>query len=535
MADIVVCVDGTWCGPQTTTKTNTYLLACTFSGGRIADPQQSCRIDESSEAVAAEFKNVHVLYMPGDGVDNGDVAGYLVNGALALDIRDHCCKIYRFIIDNFRRERKDADGNMRRATRIWLFGHSRGAHAVRSVAGMINNCGIIDKDKFKCPGQLDDIANEVYSIYRSRDPRYHPDTAAMNAFRLKHSVPHGSKPPVFFMGLLDTVGALGVPQINQGATGVEYELYDNYVSSEVQHVWQGLAAHDRLTFFTPYFALRKPDATLSGYAADLYSCEEVWFPGAHYDIGRQKFVFLRKVQGHWLEWGLELYNTLVNFWRINITFTPQLADVPLKALAQAVRKRWDQDTESSSPSILPDPEVDFQRHYLNWAPPTPWGRRVLGIVLESLKPRVAPYTINAYDKITEGSPLFQLPIVGALLTSFVPIALNDRVVPVYREACFHGDDKAFESCNRTKFKSKTYQTYKSLQLTRSEVEEGGGHAAGGSRGSNPTSHNGHASAAAAAPHAGLAAVRATGKAQGVAAGEAVELDAKPQSDQQQAQ
>ncbi|KAK9904302.1 hypothetical protein WJX75_008873 [Coccomyxa subellipsoidea] len=66
-----------------------------------------------------------------------------------------------------------------------------------------------------------DIENrEVYAIYRSTDPSYSPDF--FHQFKAAKS--HVTEvPPIRFMGLLDTVGALGVPQVNPGGTNFETE------------------------------------------------------------------------------------------------------------------------------------------------------------------------------------------------------------------------------------------------------------------------------------------------------------------------
>lgn len=111
---------------------------------------------------------------------------------------------------------------------------------------------------------------------------------------------------------------------------VSYEFYDTDVSRDVLHVWQGLAVHDRLTFFTPCHITRKKEdqpavhcscccCSAAGDAAttpaaeqlfrypeyvDLYTTVETWLPGAHYDCGRQNFVFLRQVSTDYPAGGL---------------------------------------------------------------------------------------------------------------------------------------------------------------------------------------------------------------------------------------
>ena len=49
--------------------------------------------------------------------------------------------------------------------------------------------------------------------FRSTDPKYAPNEAYATEFRREVSHPYSKDPPVHFMGLLDTVGALGVPLV----------------------------------------------------------------------------------------------------------------------------------------------------------------------------------------------------------------------------------------------------------------------------------------------------------------------------------
>jgi hypothetical protein len=115
--------------------------------------------------------------------------------------------------------------------------------------------------------------------------------------RASRSWPRSSKPPIIFMGLLDTVGAEGIPRIKpQGdpasAFTCEYCFRDPIVSSEVQHVFQAVSTHDRLAPFEPC-AVRRSRKLLEGegsssssssvghYPGVEFSLQEVWFPGKH--------------------------------------------------------------------------------------------------------------------------------------------------------------------------------------------------------------------------------------------------------------
>jgi hypothetical protein len=118
--------------------------------------------------------------------------------------------------------------------------------------------------------------------------------------RASRSWLRSSQPPIIFMGLLDTVGAEGIPRIKpQGdpasAFTYEYSFRDLVVSSEVQHVFQAASTQDRLAPFEPC-AVRRSDkmvrdaegegSSSSGsstghYPGVEFSLQEVWFPGKH--------------------------------------------------------------------------------------------------------------------------------------------------------------------------------------------------------------------------------------------------------------
>jgi hypothetical protein len=103
------------------------------------------------------------------------------------------------------------------------------------------------------------------------------------------------------MGLLDTVGAYGLPRIDALAEKpltYQYRPFRDFVvSSEVQHVFQACSTHDRLTPFEACCVRRKEDykAPQAGSGASaggsealrrsgrgydvVYTTEEWWYPG----------------------------------------------------------------------------------------------------------------------------------------------------------------------------------------------------------------------------------------------------------------
>ena len=280
---IVVLCDGTWCGRETGTQTNIYRLAKLFGidcNSDITNPE--------SIAPAPGQPNVHAQYQHGVGLGS-TFFDYLFNGVTANDLKEEVIKAYEFIVRTYQH-----------GSEIWLFGLSRGAYTVRCVAGMINNCGILNS-RTHTEDDLRELCEEAYRIYRSKHNSNLPHSRQSKDFRQRHSWPligdelpreAHLQPPVRFMGLFDTVGSLGIPTFT-GGVGLEWpEFHNNEVSSVVQEVYHLVSIHDRFYIFQPCLATR---ASSHGPLID-----EEWIPGVHYDLGRQKFRFWR-IRGTWLD------------------------------------------------------------------------------------------------------------------------------------------------------------------------------------------------------------------------------------------
>ncbi|KAG0562783.1 hypothetical protein KC19_9G171000 [Ceratodon purpureus] len=295
---VMLFCDGTWCGQLTRTTTNVKILADAMAG-------------RNTVVTGVPFENGRIVgcYFDGEGVQGG-FADYILDGSLGGKIKEDCLNGYKFIMDEFEKSNGKCEA--------WLIGLSRGSYTVRCVGGMINNCGLISRqvitDHFAALGHgppsdkdMDDVIGSAYAYYRDRSDKYTPTSTYMMKWKEHHSR-KAERPPVKFMGLFETVGALGIPSLNPGS-GVDYYGELNFygkaeegvsaVSGEVERVYQALAVHDRCSVFNPCHVKRDK---LNGdfvynkepYNLDIdYKTEELWFPGAHYDLGRQKFMFYK--------------------------------------------------------------------------------------------------------------------------------------------------------------------------------------------------------------------------------------------------
>lgn len=302
---LLVFCDGTWCGPETDTRTNIQILA-EMTGIDMKSPKRE--LHDPSRRLKAKYFN-------GIGLGSTFLA-YLFNGATANDIGATCVEIYSYIAENFTKD-----------TEVWLFGLSRGAYTVRCVVGMINNCGIV-----KQPTR--DLCDQVYRVYSSPYDADKPCSEQSKNFRKKASwdVPT----PVKFMGLLDTVGSIGIPSLDAG-NGPSYPtLWDQVVSSSVDKVYHACCLHDRLSLFQPCLTKRERN---NGRAAP--EIHEKWFPGCHYDVGRQRFKFLRQRAVDIPE---RLLSIIPNIFSGTLEPNHVLSDLVLRWMLQAINHEFPDQT-----------------------------------------------------------------------------------------------------------------------------------------------------------------------------------------------
>ncbi|KAL1305241.1 hypothetical protein AAFC00_002156 [Neodothiora populina] len=318
---LLVFCDGTWCGPETGTRTNIQILAemvdIDVTGGKLE--------------VDSKERNLKARYFYGIGLGSTFIS-YLFNGSTANDISTMCVETYRWIAENFEE-----------GTEVWMFGLSRGAYTVRCVSGMINNCGVVRRPFGSS------MCDEVYRIYSSPYDEDKPDSTQSQIFRAQASWPDTI--PIKFLGLFDTVGSIGIPTIDAG-NGPSYPtLWDQVVPSVVQTVYHACSLHDRLSVFQPCLTKLSEKEEKTRQRPQI---TEQWFPGCHYDLGRQKFKFLRQ-RVHGLEaWLSVIPNALSK------TLEPNevLSDLVLSWMLQSIKKTFplqhaieDIDTEISALDI----------------------------------------------------------------------------------------------------------------------------------------------------------------------------------------
>jgi len=247
---LIVCADGTW---NTENKTDQG-RPCATNVVKVA----RALLPTDSRGVP---QIVH--YEKGVGTDFGlEVRG----GALGRGIFQNVSDGYDFLVHNYE------PGDL-----IYLFGFSRGAYTARSLAGMIRNSGILKR------GQ-ESFRDDAIALYRDYDPATAPDGPVSVQFRADHSY----ETDIEFIGVWDTVGALGIPGLDgrfRLLKGLDWQFHDVRLSRIVKNAFHALAIHEHRAEFVPTLWEKQAPWDHTATPPVEQVLEQMWFSGAHSDVG----------------------------------------------------------------------------------------------------------------------------------------------------------------------------------------------------------------------------------------------------------
>ncbi len=173
--------------------------------------------------------------------------------------------------------------------RIFLFGFSRGAYAVRSLAGVIDRVGLLRAEHATVRG-----IREVYRHYEMSS-----DTSAARRFAELYC--HGEA-RIEMVGVWDTVKALGLRfPILWKLTEQKHAFHNHRLGASIRHGFHALALDETREVFAPVLW------TCDERMAEGQVVEQVWFRGAHGDVGGQLGGFMpaRPLSNIPLVWMLE--------------------------------------------------------------------------------------------------------------------------------------------------------------------------------------------------------------------------------------
>lgn len=271
MKRIIILCDGTWNTMSGRHTTHVAELKDQFPDRDANGVRQVCAYFEgvgTSSGKGGLFK----------GLDK------LAGGAFGLGLNQKILLAYNWLA-----------GEYTPGDEIFILGFSRGAYTARSLGGLIRASGLpTSATRHRIP--------EAFKRYRSEDAETEPKTEASHAFRWGYSPevftgeeerkwridndhPVGTELTITYMGIWDTVGALGVPGVISSLLGHairNYRFHDANLSRSVRAGRHAIAVDEVRPFYEP--AIWKNLHHLNtGRTGTPY--RQAWFAGDHGMVG----------------------------------------------------------------------------------------------------------------------------------------------------------------------------------------------------------------------------------------------------------
>ena len=275
MKTIAIFCDGTWNSPHMTQPTHVFSL---FDALDKSDNQQP-------------------VYFEGVGTGNkfttffGKWASKIGGGAFGWGLGANVKAAYLALAGAY-----EADDQ------IMIFGFSRGAFTARSLAGMVRKCGLPDRTALS-----NRVANRAYRLYKKGGRENHPNkmhimrerrqispSYATSDVDMRWRADNSSLLKIAYLGVWDTVGALGIPKNLLGPVAKiwnrRYEFHDTDLSSMVKSARHAVALDERREFFEPakwenIDKTEKNDGLNEGDVSDDRPYQQIWFVGKHSIVG----------------------------------------------------------------------------------------------------------------------------------------------------------------------------------------------------------------------------------------------------------
>lgn len=242
MKRLIVCCDGTW--------------------QKLTDPYPTnvVKIAQAIKPVASDGTPQLLYYDEGIGSEEDAAEGFL-GGAFGKGIDQNIQDAYRFLCLNY------VDGD-----EIYLFGFSRGAYTVRSLAGLMYNSGLLKRENIR-------QAPEAYQLYCNRG--IPPSDEEAKDFRKENSL--GSRVEITLLGCWETVGSLGIPDLSYlgpltQQLNNKYRFHDTQLNRKIKNALHAVAIDEERKVFNVTPMRKNPDAPDQ-------VLRQVWFAGDHGCVG----------------------------------------------------------------------------------------------------------------------------------------------------------------------------------------------------------------------------------------------------------
>ena len=267
MKNIVVCSDGTGNTAIKGRGTNVFKL---FEAVDISEPPSA----DSTPAVAQV-----AFYDDGVGTQSF-VPLKLLGGAAGWGLGRNVKELYTAVA----RVYEPGD-------KLFLLGFSRGAFTVRTLAGMIARCGIVDVSRLPTHADLTEGVDRIYKAYRARYQTLL--SRLLSGERGADQIPDAGVPVVCdpvklpngrveieFLGVWDTVDAVGLPlHISDIINELfwRFKFPDPSLNPQIRGGCHALSIDEERHSFAPVLWSEKNEKP--------NRIDQVWFAGVHSNVG----------------------------------------------------------------------------------------------------------------------------------------------------------------------------------------------------------------------------------------------------------
>jgi len=266
------------------------IIICSDGTGNTAIKDRGTNVFKMFEAIDLNGHRINPYLDPqvafyDDGVGTETFLPLkLLGGAFGFGLAKNVRNLYMDLVRVY-----DPGNDTTPADRIYLFGFSRGAFTVRTLAGLIAKCGVLDRSKLPDTDALRSTVRKAYSTYR-RSYRTvlgsllnrilvglrlrRPDSDAMAEFKRTNSIPGEVR--IRFIGVWDTVDAVGGPFHTSDVINAVFHRFkfpDQILSDKVDRAVHALSIDEARAAFGPVLWEAKPNV------------EQVWFSGVHSNVG----------------------------------------------------------------------------------------------------------------------------------------------------------------------------------------------------------------------------------------------------------
>ncbi len=211
-----------------------------------------------------------VYYSAGVGTQSGEK---LSGGMFGIGINDEVTNAYEWLVEHY------TDG-----AQLFIFGFSRGAFTARSLAGFISKCGLLK------PGSPVSV-KQMFVRYRKGTATTVGALAHVTDDQLpqedKWIKEYSRRIPIWFQGVWDTVGSLGVPlPLVPNVSRSDFAFLETDLHINDTHAYHALAIDEHREAFAPTLWVKStPKVGDTFPPRDLAHVEQRWFVGANANVG----------------------------------------------------------------------------------------------------------------------------------------------------------------------------------------------------------------------------------------------------------